>query len=362
MRVIDDFIQGRDNNYNVIRFFAALAVIYSHSFPLTGTGGDPSIVPGESYGGFGVSVFFILSGFLVARSWDNNPRFFSFMLARGLRIYPALAVALALSIFVLWGLFGTGNLEDYLSNVITIDYFVKNMQMLPNEVRYNLPGIFESNPLKGAVNGSLWTLPWELWMYVAIAGCGLLGFFRAPKLFALCCVGLIAANVWNQWTHTYTDYYPYYFLKLSSLFFSGVFCYLSRRLIPMNLGVLTVFFAVFFVLMNKNIPLFVALFSLMMPYLVLGCAYLIKGPIRQFNRLGDYSYGLYIFAFPIQQACVSLNPGIGPMKLFCMSAVLTLVLSVLSWHLVEKPALVLKLLIEMKLKAIRRGNIPKKPI
>jgi len=87
---LDDFTTGRDNNYNLIRFLAALAVIWSHSFPLSGSGGDPAIVPGETFGGFGVLVFFVPSGFLVAKSWERNPRLLAFFLARTLRIYPAL--------------------------------------------------------------------------------------------------------------------------------------------------------------------------------------------------------------------------------------------------------------------------------
>ena len=79
-----------------------------------------------------------------------------------------------------------------------------------------------------------------------------------------------------------------------------------------------------------------------MIYFVLGLAYLPRGPIRSFNRLGDYSYGLYIYAFPVQQSLVARFPELTPGPLFLAAFAVTLVLAILSWHLIENPALGIK--------------------
>ena len=74
-------------------------------------------------------------------------------------------------------------------------------------------------------------------------------------------------------------------------------------------------------------------------YVVLCLAHLPGGWMRRYNRVGDYSYGLYIYAFPVQQLVAAVAPGIGVAGLFTASATGTLVLAVLSWHLVESPVL-----------------------
>jgi len=89
-------------------------------------------------------------------------------------------------------------------------------------------------------------------------------------------------------------------------------------------------------------PRFYACYWLFLAYLTFYLAYVPNGPIRQFNRLGDYSYGIYIYAFPIQQALLASIPGLGPWQLFGGAFALTLVAAVLSWHFVEQRALALK--------------------
>jgi peptidoglycan/LPS O-acetylase OafA/YrhL len=76
--------------------------------------------------------------------------------------------------------------------------------------------------------------------------------------------------------------------------------------------------------------------------LVLALAYLPGGFIRHFNRFGDYSYGLYIYAFPVQQSIAALIPGVGVAAMIALSFVVSLLLSIMSWHLIEKRALALK--------------------
>ena len=77
-------------------------------------------------------------------------------------------------------------------------------------------------------------------------------------------------------------------------------------------------------------------------YAVFWCAYVPDGWIRKYNNLGDYSYGLYIYAFPVHQTLAALRPGIAPLPMFLAAFPLSLGLAVVSWHVVEKPSLALK--------------------
>jgi len=95
---------GRDNNFNLVRLAAATAVVVSHSFALAT--GDPAAEPlwstlGITLGGLAVVAFFMTSGYLVGGSLLSNGQPIRFAVARALRIYPGLWVALLLTVFVL---------------------------------------------------------------------------------------------------------------------------------------------------------------------------------------------------------------------------------------------------------------------
>ena len=96
-------------------------------------------------------------------------------------------------------------------------------------------------------------------------------------------------------------------------------------------------------------------FSATLPYLVFYVAYGFGGRIRAFNRLGDYSYGIYIYAFPVEQTIAHLVPGISVASLMGISAIVTLILAMLSWHLLEKRALRLKDIAAERTRAVLRG-------
>ena len=84
---------------------------------------------------------------------------------------------------------------------------------------------------------------------------------------------------------------------------------------------------------------FLPAYMVVLPYLVMWLAYVPAGPVRAYNQVGDYSYGIYIYAFPVQQAVVALVPGISPAGVLAASLPIVAMLAVLSWHLIESPAL-----------------------
>ena len=127
----------------------------------------------------------------------------------------------------------------------------------------------------------------------------------------------------------------YSILLFICTFAMGSLLYHFRKLIPVSGFIAILLFLNIPVLEGSIIyPLY---YSFTIAYCVLVLAYLPKGYIRRYNRIGDYSYGLYIYAFPIQQLIVLLNPDINFSAMLVSSTVLSFVFAALSWHFVEQP-------------------------
>lgn len=153
----------RSNNFDAVRIIAALVVIFGHAHPLSAHPDD--VIFGNAVQSVAVKIFFVVSGFLVARSWESDPNLGRYLLRRGLRLLPGLALVLLLTIVVLGPIFTTLSVPAYFSHGGTWRYFVYNMLLCPI---YSLPGVFVDNIYPNAVNGSLWSLPAEVSMYLLL--------------------------------------------------------------------------------------------------------------------------------------------------------------------------------------------------
>ncbi|MEO6928213.1 MAG: acyltransferase family protein, partial [Casimicrobiaceae bacterium] len=179
------------NNFDLLRLFAALLVFWFHALAFTGRP-PPFLFSWVTPGPLGVYIFFLISGYLVSRSWDADPHATRFLMRRALRIFPALVVLVLLTALLLGPALTTLPLRDYFRNVSFRQYFY-NIALLMN---YGLPGVFADARMPYAVNGSLWSLPVEFTLYLTLL---LLGIARVPR-FAL--VGLVLAGCWAtlQWS------------------------------------------------------------------------------------------------------------------------------------------------------------------
>ena len=352
MRHLSEYSAGRDNNFNLLRFIAASAVLVSHSFALST--GDPRTEPlrqllGMSLGDIAVGVFFVTSGFLVTGSLLSKRNAAEFFMSRALRIYPGLWVAV-LGTVTTFGLFYTElSAASFFTQRGTWRYVITNMVMLGRET-YGLPGTFEHLP-SAAVNGSLWSLPVEIRMYM------LLGFawivfssaLNAPArwLKALCiaiAAGALVGDLLFLWAHsgTYQAYQSPLFADLLAAFFLGATFRVLQHHVPVSRAIFGTLIAA--LALSAVTSGFLVIYKLSFAYVVLYLALVPRGWALRFNRLGDYSYGIYIYAFAVQQAVVYTWPGITPMRLIVFSFPPTLALAFASWHLIEKRALRLKLL------------------
>ena len=351
MKRLSDFSAGRDNNFNLLRFIAASAVLVSHSFALAT--GDPHTEPlrqllGLSLGDIAVGVFFVTSGFLVTGSLLTKQNTAEFLLSRALRIYPGLWVAVLLSVAIFGLAYTELGASSFFTQRGTWRYVVTNMAMLGYET-YGLPGTFVHLPMAGAVNGSLWSLPVEIRMYMLLGlawiACSAASRKPARWLKAFCiavAAVAMAADLAFMWAHpdTYQAYQAPLFADLLAAFFSGAALRALQHRVPVSRTIFAALIGALIVAAATSG--FLVLYKLTFAYIVLYVALVPHGPMLKFNRLGDYSYGIYIYAFAVQQTIVHSAPGITPMQLMFFSSVPTLILAMASWHLIEKRALRLR--------------------
>ena len=174
VRSIADRFQPTHNNFDLLRLLAAISVLVSHSFSLTHSPDEPYYKYLGGYdtgGGIAVSVFFVISGFLVTRSLQSRS-VENYLLARVLRILPALALVTLFETFVVGPIFFHGTLRQYFASG-ALDHL---LNMFVFFMRLTIPGVFTDLPHPG-MNGSLWSIPAECTFYLLLPFLGL-AFFR----------------------------------------------------------------------------------------------------------------------------------------------------------------------------------------
>jgi len=333
-----DCLARRRDNFLLLRLIAASMVIFGHSYAIAHVDGLHDFIgmkgwgPGVYTGSIAVDIFFVVSGFLVTGSYVNRRDFKFFIRSRFLRIVPACVVCVIACAFVIGPLVTTLPLGEYLRHHDSLGYVLKNISFI--SLAWTLPGVFESNPYSGTVNGSLWTLPVEVRMYALVAVFGLIGLLHRRWLFNLV-IGALC--LWAAWFPDLTRevFRSASHLRLAGLFALGSFFYVNRDYLPVS-GYLAAALVLLAYLLHGT-PHFMVMFGLALGYGSLWFAY--TPPLHGFERLGDYSYGLYLWGFPIQQL-VALQMGQPtPMQIFAWSMPITALVAVASWHLIEKPAL-----------------------
>jgi len=330
---------ARENNFDFLRFFAATLVLFVHSYPLTGRRPDEPIelLTGYENGGeFAVAVFFVISGYLITSSWLNSSGTKSFLIKRALRVFPALIMAVLLSTFIIGPLVTDRSITEYLASPLTWTY-LQNVLLV---TRFELPGVFSQNIYPDVVNGSLWTLPLEVMMYLGVMALGLTQLLR-PRLIFLPIAGLAVGYFWLLGRLGIESFFIVNFFKLALLYFTGAAIYLYRDALPWRGWIAVLLAAALGLTFHTQAGPYVYMVAL--PYLVIYLAYAPIPLIARFGKYGDFSYGMYIYAFPFQQLTVYLlGPEIGVFGLTVISLAPTLLLAILSWHLIESPAMKLK--------------------
>jgi peptidoglycan/LPS O-acetylase OafA/YrhL len=331
-------------------------VLFAHSFALTGNGG--AYVSGMIYkifrvpdfGGFGVNIFFILSGFLIMMSYDrcalNKNGDAKYLKNRALRILPALYATLLLSSLVYGPLLTTFDLPRYFSDK---DFwlYLCNVTLLPLNFFQVLPGVFPNNPYTSAINGSLWTITVETAFYIMIL---LIGIIKQHKNKTLILAGFAFTTIIYALADTETFITNRYILLTSRLlipFVLGMLAYMYRDKIRLNVKLAVISLAgllLCFRIFGSDGHILACVF---LAYLLLFLGLKKQWRVsRLLSKAGDFSYGVYVYAFPVQQITVDLflrkGVAVSQSANFFISLSFTLVLAILSWHFIEKKFLKFK--------------------
>lgn len=322
------------NNFDFIRFISSIFVILSHSYDLIGKGSEEAlaVLTNNTYhfSSLGLVCFFTISGFLVTQSVMNSASLLNYAWKRALRILPALILVILFTQLIIGPLFSALSPRDYFTSPATYTY-LRNIFFI-GPLQWTLPGLFSGNPVEYA-NGSLWTLILEGRLYIALGFLYLLRLFRIRWLcLSLFCIAAALAP-WFVKTYHYSAVSVY----LVVIFFAGANAQLFREKIVYNnwLAILAMTEIVASCFTSELIPFTFIAF----PYLILYIGQL-KSPLNRFGRYGDFSYGLFLFSFPVQQCIVQVSQSnISLAAMFFLSVILTLPLAMLSWHLVESKAL-----------------------
>jgi len=343
---LSEYAVGRDNNFTLLRFSAAMTVLFAHSVAVLGLPPEREFFfnrLGFSLGEMGLDMLFVTSGFLVTASLVGRQNLIAYLWARILRVYPGMWVMLVLTVFVLAPALTTLPRGEYYTSPSTWEYFRKCATLISG-VRYSLPGVFESVPLKNEFNGSLWTMPVEVRMYLYLAAIWV-AFAVMPALrvkamrfvlpiSAAALLAIVLSSRLLAGAANGANIRVFMFLYGSSL-------YLWRERIPVGPWLLVAILAAL-ALASFNKTVFFVVYVACLAPLVLHLVYVPGGRIRSFNDWGDYSYGVYIYAFPVQQTLALTFPAMSLAAMMASSAVVSVAIAILSWKLIEERALAMK--------------------
>lgn len=352
--------RGIGPGFDFLRIFLAVMVLFTHSF---------LIAEGEHYqfSKPGITVlqaailpmFFALSGFLITGS-AMRLCLKDFLLNRGIRIVPALAVDIVFAALILGPIFTTVSLQTYFTSYEFWTYFANIFGV----IHYILPGVFENNPFPGTVNGSLWTVPYEIGCYAIMSTLIIFGFLQRPfaalittALVAAIIIGLTikqsnpatlggALNPDSSVATLLNHFIGPKGLMLYVNFMLGAIFFLFRHSIPKHriLALICVACPIAASLLFPNIS-GSTLCIIFAPMLVYITVYIGMTPIPRiplYHR-GDYSYGIYLYGYPFQQALVTLFPKLtSPWLHFAISLPIATLVAMGSWHFIEKPILKLR--------------------
>lgn len=335
--------RGRSTGFDYLRIGLAISVIGTHTTRVSyGVAIDGSIWDGPQLALYHMilPMFFALSGFLVAGSLERCPTLISFYGLRILRIVPALAVEVVLSAIVFGPLLSSYGLAAYFSRPAFWRYFLN----VVGYIHYVLPGVFEHNPVPGIVNAQLWTVPFEFQCYLALGGLAIAGIVKDRRiLLGVVVIGqtLWAAEAVRRGEAGATNGASGALLILC--FLAGVLFFLYRGSIVLSRTRLAVScLACGGLLMLPHGTHYVPLPA---TYLTVYLGLLNPRKARYLFS-GDYSYGIYLYGYPIQQAFASLGPWTRYWYLnliVCLPAAFAV--AYVSWNVVEKPTLALRRLL-----------------
>lgn len=341
----------RKNNFDFLRFIFASFVIITHSYALSGIKECDSLCElsnGQiNFSYIGVKGFFVISGYLIFQSLQRSENIIDYFWKRLLRLFPALFIVLLLTILLTPFVY-QGEIP-FLNNTSLLTYLPNNLSLY--RIQFSISGVFEKNPYKSAINGSLWTIPYEFTMYILLS---FLIIFRKNKkaLLIILLMSFLLLLVGNIFYLEQLGKYEY-ILSSKILLDLGVFFIAGSLLAAINIEkikrkkeLVILFFTIVIISIYFNFYAYTKYITLPILFIFLGLC-----PIPFIcnigNKIGDLSYGIYIYGFPVQQTLMYYFK-LNYLELMIYSMIVSYFFAYFSWHLIEKKALKLKRLLSTK--------------
>lgn len=330
--------QRKINNFGSLRLIFASLVIVSHSPELID--GDRSreiltqIFGTLSFGQIAVDGFFLVSGYLIIQSYQNSKSVGDYLIKRIFRIYPGFIVAFIISTLVV-GVMAGGDIRQ-----ISPPWEIAKLILLGLP---KVPGAFSGLP-HPELNGSLWTIAYEFRCYLLVILFGKLASSRHRAGYAV--VLIILAGLYAEHESVANVHFGEAVLgnmvgsiRFAFIFFVGGAFYVWRDRIELtNRGAILSALALSALMFSPRMA--EPAFALFGGYLIFW--YTFKCRTNAISHTVDHidpSYGLYLYAWPIQNLMIFHYPGISPWAVSAITLPLALFFGVSSWFLIEKPAL-----------------------
>ena len=336
-RPLADLIaSGRQNNFQLLRLIAAVMVMETHSHILLY---DKSREIYNSVlfriGYLGLPSFFFLSGLLVTQSLHHSASWKHFLWKRMLRIYPAACFSILATALLMGPIVTTLPPAGYFLSPVLFKYLASCTLL---HINFMLPGVFTHSVLgTSAVNSSLWTISLELKLYL-----GLFITWALPVSWKKLLVPLliIAAIICFSWKRSIFPVSYIYFAYIIH-FLTGVLCYYYKERIVIH-PLLFLLLLPPLIYLSLRLDIYRYSVFLLIPMLVMSAGAFAVDQVKKITPRPDLSYGIYVFAFPVQQLIANYLHPTGSLQFFILSLTAVCPLALLSWYGVEKKALRLK--------------------
>jgi peptidoglycan/LPS O-acetylase OafA/YrhL len=341
----DNLITRNANNFDFIKILFAWLVIVSHSYVLLGNQGCDWLCEAThhyiNFSYFGVKGFITISGYLIFKSLNRSPNLIDYLWKRVLRIYPALIIVLVLSVGLAYLIYQPTN-NYFKFNKEALDYILNNLSLYHNQWRIH--GVFDTLP-NTAINGSLWTMGFEFFFYLVLLM--IYPFRKYPLVIQIMlCLTIIVLFIGNIYFIDELRVMPFrlrvdFIFELGFFFMIGAFLGAidwKDILYKKQMAIIATIITVAILYFQPN-PIWLCF---TWPYLVI---FIGQGSSKFSNwihaNLEDPSYGIYLYAFPVQQSIIYFfHPSVT--VLLWTSTLIAFGLGILSWKILEKKTLQFK--------------------
>lgn len=333
---ISEIIIPKNNNITLIRLLLACTVIVYHTNAIHPIEKFFDLVkflsPADSMGSFAVNAFFFLSGIMVVNSIISKQNTLYYWSHRILRIFPALILLVLITALIVGPIFSTLNIKSYFQEKETFNYIFQNIIL---QTQYTLPGVFVKHPAFG-INGALWSIAWEFRCYVVTYLVYLIAIKKKYQkiIFTILFISIIIQSYF--WSY-FLFYSSSYISHSITLYFIGGLVVLYKDKIFLNIKsliVLLIVLAAFklFGFINRSL-----LFNVFSVFFILYLSY--NKSFMKLSLKNDFSYGVYLWGFLIQQIIQSIFPELNGIIFNLMALIIAISIASVSWFFLEKPCM-----------------------